>query len=247
MSWCRSGRSPRGSGRGDRKVPASATGTSKPPSVGRSRSGTDAAGTGSPANPRRRTARRSRPTWGKRCRRSRGGASRPKNGTRWCAGCSSRRASWSGSRTSSRRWAVCARAACTSGPSPTCRPRAPDGCCSGAAFPPRRCSAAAPPPSRRSRQERRSWQPPSAWARRSRGPSSSGRCTWSDARAAQRAGLRAVLLDRAGAWPHLAGGRIASLAELDAALERSATPIGGPSTDDAAPGAEDRRSSGDFL
>lgn len=74
-----------------------------------------------------------------------------------------------------------------------------------------------------------------------------GSMSWSDARAAQRAGLRAVLLDRAGAWPHLAGGRIASLAELDAALERSATPIGGPSTDDAAPGAEDRRSSGDFL
>jgi putative hydrolase of the HAD superfamily len=42
---------------------------------------------------------------------------------------------------------------------------------------------------------------------------------WSDVRSAHRAGLRGVLLDRADAWPDVQGPRIATLAQLGAALE----------------------------
>ena len=41
---------------------------------------------------------------------------------------------------------------------------------------------------------------------------------WSDVHAAQRAGLTAVLLDRAALWPHVSAGRIATLAEVEAAI-----------------------------
>jgi FMN phosphatase YigB (HAD superfamily) len=61
---------------------------------------------------------------------------------------------------------------------------------------------------------------------------------WSDVRAAQRAGLVGVLLDRSGGWPHVQGGRITSLAELGAALAAAATPAPAGPTDDGpvAPG-----------
>ena len=42
---------------------------------------------------------------------------------------------------------------------------------------------------------------------------------WSDARAAHRAGLRGVLLDRQGAWPSVQGTRLINLDTLEAALE----------------------------
>ncbi len=45
---------------------------------------------------------------------------------------------------------------------------------------------------------------------------------WSDARAAQRAGLRGVLLDRQGSWPNVKGTRLAGLDGLEAALEAPA-------------------------
>ncbi len=41
---------------------------------------------------------------------------------------------------------------------------------------------------------------------------------WSDVRAAHRAGLRGLLLDRHGAWPHVQAGRITSLEQLEAGL-----------------------------
>ncbi|HYA10716.1 MAG TPA: HAD family hydrolase [Thermoplasmata archaeon] len=47
---------------------------------------------------------------------------------------------------------------------------------------------------------------------------------WSDVRAAQRAGLLGVLLDRGGAWPHLRSGRITSLDALEGALTADAAP-----------------------
>jgi len=47
---------------------------------------------------------------------------------------------------------------------------------------------------------------------------------WSDVHAAQRAGLTAVLLDRTDAWPHLAGGRITTLTDLEAALRAGVAP-----------------------
>jgi putative hydrolase of the HAD superfamily len=45
---------------------------------------------------------------------------------------------------------------------------------------------------------------------------------WSDARAAQRAGLRGVLLDRQGSWPNVQGTRLAALDALEATLEAPA-------------------------
>ena len=50
---------------------------------------------------------------------------------------------------------------------------------------------------------------------------------WSDVRAAQRAGVAAVLLDRTGAWPHVGAGRIATLTDLEGAL--AAAPMAEPS------------------
>jgi len=47
---------------------------------------------------------------------------------------------------------------------------------------------------------------------------------WSDARAAQRAGLRGVLLDRQGAWPSVQGTRIGGLDALEASLETPPAP-----------------------
>jgi putative hydrolase of the HAD superfamily len=51
---------------------------------------------------------------------------------------------------------------------------------------------------------------------------------WSDVRAAQRAGVHGVLLDRAGGWPHVQAGRITSLTELGAALARLAASAEAP-------------------
>jgi putative hydrolase of the HAD superfamily len=70
---------------------------------------------------------------------------------------------------------------------------------------------------------------------------------WSDVRAAQRAGLAGILLDRNGAWPHLRAGRITTLEGLDAALvarapEDAAAPPAPPG-----PVATGDRPSGDFL
>ncbi len=70
---------------------------------------------------------------------------------------------------------------------------------------------------------------------------------WSDVRAAHRAGLGAVLVDRVGAWPHVQPGRLGSLDGLDAALREALTGAGAATSDDAPPGPEDDRSSGDFL
>jgi len=47
---------------------------------------------------------------------------------------------------------------------------------------------------------------------------------WSDVRAAQRAGLVGLLLDRTGAWPNIQAGRVTTLADLEGALA-----AGGPS------------------
>jgi len=54
---------------------------------------------------------------------------------------------------------------------------------------------------------------------------------WSDARAAARAGLASILLDRHDAWPKVQGGRAVSLDHLEAALAAGGT-SGAP--DDAA-------------
>ncbi len=56
---------------------------------------------------------------------------------------------------------------------------------------------------------------------------------WSDARAAHRAGLRGILLDRTGAWPSVHGARIAGLDGLEAALEAPAPPEEGDEIDAA--------------
>jgi len=45
---------------------------------------------------------------------------------------------------------------------------------------------------------------------------------WSDVRAAHRAGLVAVLLDRHDAWPRVTAGRMRSLADLEATIARGA-------------------------
>lgn len=62
---------------------------------------------------------------------------------------------------------------------------------------------------------------------------------WSDVRAAQRAGLRAILVDRAGAWPHVQAGRLTSLEGLEEALRSVEKPSPGPEEgpgDEADPG-----------
>jgi len=59
---------------------------------------------------------------------------------------------------------------------------------------------------------------------------------WSDARAATRAGLPAVLLDRHEAWPKVQSGRTVTLAGLEAALAAGGS---SPDTDDAAEEAEE--------
>lgn len=51
---------------------------------------------------------------------------------------------------------------------------------------------------------------------------------WSDVRAAHRAGLRAILVDRAGAWPHVQAGRLTSLQGLEEALRSVQGPPSGP-------------------
>ncbi len=56
---------------------------------------------------------------------------------------------------------------------------------------------------------------------------------WSDARAAHRAGLRGILLDRTGAWPSVHGARIAGLDALEAALAAPAPPDEGDEEDAA--------------
>ncbi len=48
---------------------------------------------------------------------------------------------------------------------------------------------------------------------------------WSDVRAAHRAGLRAVLLDRRDAWPKVQAGRFTTLDALEAALAAGAAPL----------------------
>jgi FMN phosphatase YigB (HAD superfamily) len=53
---------------------------------------------------------------------------------------------------------------------------------------------------------------------------------WSDVRAAHRAGLRGLLLDRSGAWPHVRAGRMTTLEQLEAGL--SAQPEDEPVGDD---------------
>jgi FMN phosphatase YigB (HAD superfamily) len=67
---------------------------------------------------------------------------------------------------------------------------------------------------------------------------------WSDVRAAQRAGLVGILLDRHEDWAHVQGGRITSLEGLEAAL--AAPPTGGPASD-APGGAGTPPSAGDLL
>ena len=69
---------------------------------------------------------------------------------------------------------------------------------------------------------------------------------WSDVRAAQRAGLTGVLLDRHGVWPNVQGTRITTLADLVPALEAAPhgeppSPSGGGSPPPGPPSA------GDFL
>lgn len=51
---------------------------------------------------------------------------------------------------------------------------------------------------------------------------------WSDVRAAARAGLAAVLLDRHDAWPKVQHGRIVNLDAFEEALASGAVPAGGP-------------------
>lgn len=56
---------------------------------------------------------------------------------------------------------------------------------------------------------------------------------WSDVRAAHRAGLSAFLLDRHDTWPRVTAGRMRSLGELEATVERGSMPppaegTGGP-------------------
>jgi FMN phosphatase YigB (HAD superfamily) len=53
-----------------------------------------------------------------------------------------------------------------------------------------------------------------------------GELFWSDARAAARAGLPALLLDRHDAWPKVQSGRIVTLAGLEAALAAGGSPGG---------------------
>jgi HAD superfamily hydrolase (TIGR01549 family) len=57
---------------------------------------------------------------------------------------------------------------------------------------------------------------------------------WSDVRAAHRAGLSAFLLDRHDSWPKVATGRMRSLGELEATVERGSMPPPAEGTD--APG-----------
>jgi FMN phosphatase YigB (HAD superfamily) len=59
---------------------------------------------------------------------------------------------------------------------------------------------------------------------------------WSDARAAGRAGLASILLDRHDAWPKVQSGRIDSLGGLEAALAAGGSTSG---ADEAAEGAEE--------
>jgi FMN phosphatase YigB (HAD superfamily) len=67
---------------------------------------------------------------------------------------------------------------------------------------------------------------------------------WSDVRAAQRAGLVGILLDRHGSWPHVQAGRITSLEGLEAAL---AVPTAGGPVPTVSGGAGTPPSAGDLL
>jgi FMN phosphatase YigB (HAD superfamily) len=55
---------------------------------------------------------------------------------------------------------------------------------------------------------------------------------WSGVRAAARAGLPALLLDRHDAWPKVTHGRLTSLNELEAVLARGAAPPGNAESDE---------------
>ena len=54
---------------------------------------------------------------------------------------------------------------------------------------------------------------------------------WSDVRAAARAGLAAVLLDRRDAWPKVHSGRLTTLDELEATLASGGSPSESESDD----------------
>ncbi len=71
---------------------------------------------------------------------------------------------------------------------------------------------------------------------------------WSDVRAAHRAGLRGLLLDRSGAWPHVQAGRITTLEQLEAGLtaETTADPLEEEPPDSGAGGPAGPRA-GAFL
>jgi HAD superfamily hydrolase (TIGR01549 family) len=58
---------------------------------------------------------------------------------------------------------------------------------------------------------------------------------WSDVRAAGRAGLAPILLDRHDAWPKVQAGRITSLSDLETALAAGGSPAG---ADDGEEGGE---------
>ena len=70
---------------------------------------------------------------------------------------------------------------------------------------------------------------------------------WSDVRAAQRAGLLGVLLDRAGGWPHVSVGRLTGLDGLEELLKSGGAGAGDAETPEAAPETAGDRSRGDFL
>jgi HAD superfamily hydrolase (TIGR01549 family) len=56
---------------------------------------------------------------------------------------------------------------------------------------------------------------------------------WSDARAAARAGLASILLDRHDAWPKVNVGRAVSLHELESTLAKGGSPVADEDADDS--------------
>ncbi|HYB63494.1 MAG TPA: HAD family hydrolase [Thermoplasmata archaeon] len=70
---------------------------------------------------------------------------------------------------------------------------------------------------------------------------------WSDVRAAQRAGLTGILLDRRGAWPHVSTGRITTLGELEGAVVPGSGAGPSPPVGPSGAGTAGGRSSGTFL
>jgi FMN phosphatase YigB (HAD superfamily) len=59
---------------------------------------------------------------------------------------------------------------------------------------------------------------------------------WSDVRAANRAGLPAILLDRHDAWPKVQVGRMTTLADLETALAAGGSPASAEPAEDGAEG-----------